>query len=218
MNDKTAGTAPQKGEDKSAFETEMDELKREMRSAKWMEWVQSNQKLFVVAAAILLLSLFATGLWIENSKTQRASAASLYQQALVAGDAATKQTLMVSVTEDYASSSYAALALTQLAGIDIDNREAHLKALINHTAAMQEWVWQAKLDLAELKLGQGDKAAAMQLLESEFGKQYQQLRHYLMAEASDDAAEKQSHLQKALDAESLDNLLKQKIESLLANK
>jgi len=216
MNDKTAQTLPVKDENKSAFEAEMDGLKREMRSARWMAWVESNQKSFMAVVAALLLVLLATGLWIESDKSQRASAATLYQQALAAADVSVKQTLMVNVTKDYASSSYAALALTQLAGIDVANREAHLKALIAHSAAMQEWVWQAKLDLAELKLEQGDKAAAMQELQTQFGKQYQQLRHYLMAQASDDAVEAQKHLQQALDAEAVDSLLKQKIESLLA--
>ena len=216
MNNKTAETLPVKDEKKSAFETEMDELKREMRSAKWMDWVQSNRKLFMAAAAGVLVLLLATGLWIENDKSQRGSAATLYQQALAAGDAGEKQTLMISVTKDFSSSSYAALALTQLAMLDIENRETHLNALIAHSESMQEWVWQAKLDLAELKLEQGDKAAALQQLQSQFGKQYQQLRYYLMASATDDATEKAQYLQQALDAESIDNMLKQKIETLLA--
>jgi len=216
MNDKTAETLPLKDEKKSTFETEMDELKREMRSAKWMDWAQSNQKSFMAAAAGVLVLLLAAGMWMENDKSQRASAATLYQQALTAGDTTRKQTLMLSVTTDFPSSSYAALALTQLAILDIENRETHLNALIAHSASMQEWVWQAKLDLAELKLEQGDKAAAMQQLQSQFGKQYQQLRYYLMARATDDAAEKARYLQQALDAESVDNMLKQKIETVLA--
>jgi hypothetical protein len=71
------------------------------------------------------------------------------------------------------------------------------------------------LDLAEIKIAEGDKAAAKALLQQVVGKQYQQLRYYLLSEVSDDAVEKNKYLQKALDAKSNDKVLKQKIKTLL---
>ncbi len=214
MTEKT----PVNEEHQSAFEAEMEGLKREMRSAKWVEWVENNTKTLMIAAGALIAVLVASGLWIENDKVQRSTAATLYQEALVAADKTQKTALMESVIKNFGSGSYAALALMQLANLDAANREAHLMALIAHPASMDEWVWEARLDLAALKIEQGDKAAAMLQLGSPFGAQYQQLRHYLMAQATDGEAEKKQHLQQALDAPSVDNNLKQKIESLLAQK
>jgi predicted negative regulator of RcsB-dependent stress response len=180
--------------------------------------VQHNKQSLLAGAAVLVLALLFSGLWVENEHSHRASAAILYQQALSAQDVATKQALLDSINHDFSDSSYGALALMQLARVDADNAEAHLKALIKHRKAMEEWVWQARMDLAELKIEQGGIQAARKYLEEPVGKQYEQLRQYLMAEVSTDAAEKEKHLRKALEALSLDNGLKRKIESRLASR
>jgi predicted negative regulator of RcsB-dependent stress response len=218
MIDKKPVNDSMNAEDHSALAAEMDELKREMRSAKWAAWVQDNKQSLLAGVVVLVLVLLSSGLWIENERAHRASAAILYQQALSAQDVAIKQTLLERVKNDFSDSSYGALALMQLARVDSDNTEVHLKALINHRKAMEEWVWQAQLDLAELKIEQGDVQTARKYLEKPVGKQYEQLRHYLIAETLTDAAEKEEHLRKALEAPSLDNSLKSKIESMLATK
>ncbi|MFQ5519709.1 MAG: tetratricopeptide repeat protein, partial [Mariprofundus sp.] len=202
MNDKTVVKGSEPIEENAPLQGEMDELKREMRSAQWTHWAQANQKQIIIALVAVVVMLMAGGLWLEQNKSQAASAATLYQQALVEQDADKKQALLHSVVEEFGSSSYGALALMQLARFDQEKAAAHLNALISHGKAMKEWVWQARLDLAAMKITQGDKAAASALLDKMVGKQYQQLRHYLMAEATDDAAAKAEHLQKALDAES----------------
>jgi len=218
MNDK----APVKGsvmpEGSIPSPGEMDELKRDMRSAQWTHWAQNNQKQIIAAVIALVVMLIAGGLWQQHNKSQRAAAATLYQQAVNEQDAGKQQALMQSVVTQFASSSYSALAQMQMARLDPAHAEAHLQALIDHPKAMKEWIWQARLDLAELKIEQGDKAAANALLEHAVGDQYQQLRHYLMAMASSDAAEKEKHLQKALDAVSQDNALKTRIETLMSQK
>jgi predicted negative regulator of RcsB-dependent stress response len=216
MTDKKPVDDSMNTEDHSALKAEMDELKREMRSAKWAAWAQDNKQSMLAGVTLLVLALLASGLWIENERSHRASAAILYQQALSEQDMAIKQTLLESVRNDFSDSSYGALALMQLARVDAGNTAAHLNALMNHSKAMEEWVWQAQLDLAELSIEQGDAQAARKHLEQPVGKQYEQLRHYLMAETSVDAAEKQEHLKQALEAPSLDDGLKRKIENLLA--
>lgn len=216
MTDKKPEDDPVNEEDHSALKAEMDELKREMRSAKWAAWAQDNKQSLLAGVTMLVVVLLASGLWIENERSHRASAAILYQQALSEQDVAIRQTLLESVRNNYADSSYGALALMQLARVDAGNATVHLKALMKHGKAMEEWVWQAQLDLAELNIEQGDAQAARKHLELPVGKQYEQLRHYLMAEVSVDKAEKQEHLKQALEAPSLDDNLKRKIESLLA--
>ncbi len=218
MTDKKPVDDSMNAEDHSALKAEMDELKREMRSAKWAAWAQNNKQSLLAGLTLLVLALLASGLWIENDRSHRASAAILYQQALSERNMATKQTLLENVKSDFSDSSYGALALMHLARVDASNATAHLKALINHSKAMEEWVWQARLDLAELNIEQGDAQAARKHLEQPVGKQYEQLRHYLMAETSVDAAEKEEHLKRALEAPSLDEYLKRKIESQLATK
>ncbi|ATX81813.1 Putative negative regulator of RcsB-dependent stress response [Mariprofundus ferrinatatus] len=200
-------------------DSDLDELKKEMRSAQWIDWVEKNQKSLIGAAAAVVVVLMAVGLWLENEQSQRATAATIYQQAMNEGDSAKKLALLQSINRDFSSSSYSALALMQLASVDSKNAELHLNALMAHGKAMDEWIWQARLDLAEIKLAEGDAAAAKSLLDQQVGGQYLQLRYYLMAQASGDEAEKQDYLQKAMDApSSTDAELLRKIESQINKK
>jgi len=199
-------------------DADLDELKREMRSAQWMDWVEANKNALIGAVAVVLIVLIATGLWLENDRAQRATAATVYQQAVSEISPSKKQSLLESVSRDFADSTYSALALMQLAALDRANAEAHLNALIAHDKAMEEWVWQARIDLAEIKMAAGDQVAAKALLEQSVGEQYQQLRLYLLAQISADASEKQQYLQRALDAPSTDPELKQKIEMQMGKK
>ncbi len=215
MNDKTSEKVTVMPEENAPLKEEMDELKREMRSAKWSDWVQSHQKEITGAVAGLVIVLMLSGLWIERERSQSETAATLYQQAINTTDNAEKKALLESVLKQFTSNSYAALASMQLARVDQANAEKHLQRLLQHGKVMEEWAWQARLDLAEIKIAKGDKAAAKVLLEKIVGKQYQQLRYYLLSTLADDAAEKTTLLQKALDAESNDAVLKQKIETLL---
>ena len=205
-------------EENEPLKGEMDELKREMRSAQLTHWMLSHQKQLMGAVVALVLALMAGGMWMEHNKDHRAAAATLYQQAMNAQDADKKITLMQSVRTEFGSSSYAALALMELARLDAAHAETYLNALMKHPKAMQEWVWQARLDLATIKLEAGDKAAATALLSKVVGSQYQQQRHYLMAMAATDAADKEKHLKQALDAISKDDALKRKIESMLSSR
>ncbi len=199
------------------LDAEMAELKRDMRSARLTAWLEANTQSLIAAVVALVLVLIGGALWLEHSKTQRASAATLYQQALVEKDAEKKQALMEKVVGEFSGTSYATMAEMQLAALDDEHAEQHLQAVMHAASTMPEWAWQARLDLAELKLEAGDKAAAREQLQQPVGKQYEQLRHYLMAEASDDAAARRQHLQRALDAPSMDDDLKRRIESMLAD-
>jgi len=209
MNDKIIDNTP--------LEEEMAELKRDMRSAKITAWLESNTQTLTAGVIAFVLVLAGGALWIEHNKSLRSSAATVYQQALGEQDSAKKKTLMAQVVTEFGSTSYATLAEMQLALLDSEHAEAHLQAVIDSSASMQEWKWQARLDIAEIRIEAGDKAGARAQLDAPVGKEYEQLRHYLMALASDDAAEAQRHLQKALDAPSLDSDLKTKIESMLSN-
>ena len=206
--------SPEDGEH-GPLKQEMEELQREMRSAQWSQWILDHQKQIMITVAVLVAALIAAALWMEQQRSQQEAAATLYQQAVNASDGK-KAALLTSVTKEFASSSYAAMAAMQLVKADRAHAEMHLQAVIDHPKSMPEWKWQARLDLAAIKIEQGDRTAARKLLTDVVGKDYQQLRHYLLAMAADSASEKQQHLQKALDAPSHDNNLKQKIESLLA--
>lgn len=203
-------------EEQAGSDVEIAELRRDMRSAQITDWLEKNTQSLIAGVIAVVLVLIGGGLWLEHGKSEREAAATLYQQALVEKDAAKKQTLMQKVVSDFSGSTYATMAEMQLAALDDEHAEAHLEAVIHASATMPEWVWQARLDLAELKLEAGDKAAAKAWLAEPVGKQYEQLRYYLLAMASDDEAERKAHLNKALDAPSLDSELKDKIESLLA--
>lgn len=218
MNDKKAADEAVESENSSFAAEEMEELKREMRSAKWVAWMEDNKQSLMAGLAGLVVVLLIAGYWIESERATRVVAATVYQQALNEQDTEKKRSLLENVSRDFSDSSYAALALMQLARFDSENAEKHLKGLIAHGKAMEEWIWQARLDLAELYIERGDMQAAQPYLDGKVGEQYQQLQHYLQAMASGDEGDKQMHLQKALDSPSLDDELKQKIESQLTAK
>ncbi|PIW51407.1 MAG: hypothetical protein COW18_01155 [Zetaproteobacteria bacterium CG12_big_fil_rev_8_21_14_0_65_54_13] len=200
----------------AATQQEMTELKREMRSAEWNDWFIKNQQSMLVAVGLVLAGLVAGGMWLEHSRSQHDAAATLYQQAVNETDAARKKAMLEGLIREFSSSSYAAMAEMQLPLVDTANAEAHLQALMDNSAAMDEWRWQARLDLAQLKIEQGDAAAAHTLLEQPVGKQYQQLRFFLLAMIATDTADKKQQLQKALDAAAPDPALKQRIETQLS--
>lgn len=197
----------------SAFAAEMEELKRDMRSAQVADWLQQNQQQVIAGAIAFLILLAGVGLYIEQGKAQRASAASLYHQAMVISDVEKRQALFDTVVKDYADTAYAALAHLQLA--KFGDTEQHLNAVIHGTGASDELVWQARLDLAEFYLQQDNRSQAMVILNEPTGKQYEQLRHYLMAEASESDSERRTHLEKARDAISNDEFLNDRIEAEL---
>ncbi|HXH72325.1 MAG TPA: tetratricopeptide repeat protein, partial [Mariprofundaceae bacterium] len=146
-----------------------------------------------------------------------ASAASMYESAVLEQDKSKQQTLLSDVARDYRGTSYAAMAQMLLARLDTANAEKHLQAIITSSKAMDAWKWQARLDLAELYLENKDAAKAAAVLADPVGPAYEQLRQYLLAKSSSDAAARKDHLQKALDAQSYDADLKQKIERMLAD-
>ncbi|MFQ5581294.1 MAG: tetratricopeptide repeat protein [Mariprofundaceae bacterium] len=215
-SEKSNNKQPQEEPQEGLLAAEFEELKRDMRSAQIIAWVQENQQQLIAAAVVLVMLLFAGGFWLEHERSQRTSAATLYHQAMSTTDETDKKSLMETVVRDYTNSAYGALALMHLARIDSAQAEGHLQALINHPKAMPEWVWQSRLDLAEIYLAHGDAQAVRSVLQEPVGETYEQLRHYLLALNTADAGEKAGHLQMALDATSHDEDLKQKIETMLA--
>jgi len=196
-----------------AFAAEMDELKRDMHTAQLADWVQNNRQQLIAGAVAVLIALAGSSLWIEHDKSQKDSAATLYHQALAAkGD--DKQAMLELVVKDYGDTGYGSLAHLYLA--KIGDSEEHLKALIHGAGSTVELAWQARLDLAEFYLSKGKVDEAKAQLAESVGKQYEQLRHFLMAEAASDAGEKVTHLKKALDAKSNDAFLKARIESMIS--
>ncbi len=213
MNDKVSGA--KEAEMEQIDRSEIEELQRDMRAARIADWAKRNQQALIAGAVALVIALGAAGLWIERGKTRMDAAATLYQQAQAA-EADKRKTMLSRLMTDFPDTSYALMARMQLAALDAENAESYLKGVIESDDAMPEWVWQARLDLARLKLAANDPAAARQWLAEPVGKAYRQLRHYLLAQASDSPEARKTHLQKALDAESHDEELKRRIEGELA--
>lgn len=199
----------------SAFAAELEELKRDMRSAQIIDWAQNNQQQLIAGVIAILLVLAGGSLWLEHNKSQKDSAATLYHQALSTTDAEQKKAMLELVIKDYGDSGYGSLAHLYMAKLS-DQPEDQLNALVHGSAATPELAWQARLDLAEWYLAGGKAAEAKGVLAEPVGKQYEQLRHYLLAEASSEAAEKRKHLQMSLDSTSNDAELKAKVESMLS--
>lgn len=199
----------------SGFAAEIEELKRDMRSAQIIDWVQKNQQQLIAGAIAVLLILAGISLWKERAESQKESAATLYHQALATTGADKKRAMLELVVKDYGDTGYGSLAHLYLAKLS-DNPVEHLQALLHGAATTQEIAWQARLDLAEWYLDSGNSAEAAKQLSEPVGKQYEQLRHYLLAEATSDVAEKKKQLQMSLDAENNDRDLKSRVEAMLA--
>jgi predicted negative regulator of RcsB-dependent stress response len=192
---------------------EMDELKRDMRSAKVTNWFEKNQQQLIAGAVIVLVVMAGAGLWSEKQKTYKESAAMMYFQALSVIDNTQRQALLEAVVKDYAGTGYAILAHVRLA--PLTDTEKNLRAVIENDDATPEFRWQARLDLAEFFIAQGKVDESKSLLQATVGEQFQQLRYALLADISTGDAHKE-YLQKALDAISNDAVLKADIESKLA--
>lgn len=193
------------------------ELKRDMRVASMAAWAKAHQKQLIAAVVAVVVVIVAASLWVERLHARKSAAADLYSQALAASDTDSRQSLMQSLVRDYGSTAYAELALLQLARLDREHAEQHLKSLLEHRSLTQELRWQARLDLAQFYLQHQQPGQAMEWLHDAVGPHYEQMRQFLLAEASRDDTEKAGHYRKALDAishdTSLDELIKQRLET-----
>jgi len=199
-----------------ASQQEMDDLKRDMRSAQLTAWAKANQQKIIAGLLALLVLLVGISLWKEHRDTQRASAAALYHQALNAAQGEDKRSLLQTVIKDYDNTVYGGLARLLLASTDAEHAAEYLQAVLTRSDVDEGIRMQARLDLAKLRLNAGDKAAARKLLTVRGGADYEQLRHYMLAQASDNTAERIAHLKKARDAASHDSELSQRIERQLS--
>jgi len=195
---------------------ELEELKRDMRSAQLTAWAIANQQKIIAGVVALLMVIVGVSLWKEHRASQRASAATLYQQALNMQQADDKRSLLQAIIKDYDETVYGDLARLLLVNVDEEHAAEYLQALMERPDVDVSIKVQARLDLAQLRLDAGDKAAARELLATGGVADYEQLRQYLMAQAANDDAERVEHLKKARDAISHDAELSQRIERQLS--
>lgn len=195
---------------------ELDELKRDMRSARLNAWAKAHQRELTIGVAVVFVLLVAVSFWKEHRDAERASAASLYYQALNTAKAEDKKALLQSVIRDYDNTSYGALARLLLAAVDEAHAEKDLRAVMERRDVDRGIRAQARLDLARIMLASGKKQQAGTLLRESLPAAYEQLRQFLLAQAAGDAAERIRHLQKAKAAESYDADLARRIDRQLS--
>ncbi len=193
--------------------TEMEELKRDMRSAQFIDWAQKNSQQLIAAAVVFVVLLLGATYWVEHQKSEKNAAAVIYQKAMTVNDTEAQKALFQQVVKEHAGSGYAHLAELQLGRFD--DGEAYLQQLADDSSASDALRWQARLDLAERKINAGNNDAAMALLNKAVGVEYEQLRHYLMARATSGAT-RIEHLKQAQAEISHDEDLRQKIDMMLA--
>lgn len=195
---------------------DMVELKRDMQSAHVAAWLQKNQQQLIAGVLVFVVVLIGLALWKEQRVAQREAAALAYLQATNSQDEAERNALLAAVVSEYPDSGYAVLAdMQQGKAADIQTRTTHLLALTEHQGG-PEIQWQARLDLAELYIAQGNADQAKALLDKRMGKHYEQARFFLLSQVATDSAEKMTLIQKSLDAETHDNDLVARLEADLA--
>ncbi len=205
-------TLLEKKDETSKFDEEMAELKKDMKSAKLADWLQSHQQMLMVGVVLLLIAMFAGGLWSEQQKTKKAAAAMMYYQGISVQDKEKQKVLLEKVKRDYADTAYATLARMRLASF-VDT-EKNLREIMADKTLNPELRWQAGLDLAEYLIQHDKKDAAKLVLKKHVGREYEQLRYALLASLSEGEAKK-SALQKSLDAPSHDDVLKSQVTAEL---
>ena len=196
--------------------TDFVELKRDMQSAKVIAWLQYNQQQLIAGAVVLVLALVGSSLWQAQQASQKGAAALIYIKATNTTNAEEKTALFDSVIATYPDSGYATLArLQKSTSPSVDAQKVALQALIDGKGA-SEFVWQARLDLAEAYLAENNHEQAKAVLSARLGSEYEQARLALLAQMATDTDEKIELIQKALDASSHDNDLNAALEAELA--
>lgn len=195
---------------------DIEGLKRDMRSARLTAWAEANRNNIMGAVVVVVLLLVGISLWKEHTVSQRASAATLYHQALNTEQQEDRRSMLQEIIKDYDNTVYGGLARLLLVNADADHAAEYLQALISRSDMDTGIRTQARLDLAQLKIDAGDKAAANKLLDTPAPADYEQLRQYLLAQAASDDAARIAHLQKARDAVSNDADLSRRIEQELS--
>ncbi len=214
MSNKKQESAPVEG---IVDGTDFVELKRDMQSAKLIAWLQYNQQQLIAGVIVLVLALVGNGLWQEQKRSQKEAAALMYIKAMNINDEAEQTAMFDSVIKEYPDSGYAILAqFKKSSNASIEVRKAALLSLMDSKSA-PEFVWQARLELAGLYAEEGDVEKAKELAQENVGKHYEQARYALLAKLATDTSEKETLIQKALDAESHDNDLKAALEAELAS-
>jgi len=187
-----------------------------MKSTAMLGWMQAHQQQLIAALVAMVLVIVGISMWMQQQASMRESASVLYQKALDSKDNGDKKALLDQVVREYGGTAYAPFSLLLLAGLDRDRATEHLQSLLAHSGLTAELRAQASLDLAGLYMKAGNDQKAMSLLsEMPVGSGYEQLRHFMMAEASAGNGQKIKHYQRALDAKSLDTKLKSEIEAKL---
>jgi len=195
---------------------EMQELQRDMRSARIHAWVNKNQQQLFVGLILLIVMIVGAGMYKEMLKKQQEAAATLFHQALDTQDVERKKDFFKTVIQDYSGTSYEAMSLILLASLDSEHSKDLLEQLIEHPKGSLEMSWQARLDLATIYLQENNIEKAKSVLKTQVGKEYAELRYFLLSQTTDDAAMKQTFLEKAQNAESHDEILRKQIETQLS--
>ena len=195
---------------------EIDELRREMRSAQITAWAEANQQKIIAGVVAIIVLIAGISMWKDHRESQRASAATLYHQALGAQHLEDRLSMLQAIIKDYDNTVYGGLARLLLANADPENAASYLQTLMGRSDVDNGIRTQARLDLARIRIKAGDKAAAAKLLEAPAPADYEQLRQYLMAQATADKTGRIEHLKKARDATSHDAELSQRIEEQLS--
>jgi len=197
----------------SKFNEEMAELKKDMKSATLADWLQNNQQKLMVITVLVLMAMFAAGLWSEQQKTKKGAAAMMYYQGIALQDKEKQQSMLEQLIRDYGDTAYATLATMRLA--NLADTEKHLRDMMADKKLNPELRWQAGLDLAEYLIQEDKKDAARLVLNEHVGSEYEQQRYALLASISEGDAKKDA-LKKALDASSHDEVLKERLTAELA--
>ncbi|MBU6247242.1 MAG: tetratricopeptide repeat protein [Xanthomonadaceae bacterium] len=149
------------------------------QSERVQKWLRENGVSIAVGIAIGLVGIFGWQQWRNHQASNRAAAASIYQQVQAAenvGNQAMADQLTEQLQKDYAKSSYAVFATGERArhlveGKQYDKAAASLQWALAHAGdpALQAMV---RLRLARVQFAQGKGQEALATLDQLTDKQY----------------------------------------------
>ena len=199
------------------------------------KWWNENGKSIIGGIAIGLIAIFGWRGWQDHLVTQGEKASDLYEQ-LAADDRQKKVTptqkdsktdtgaITKQLNQDYKSTPYSTFSSLLLAREAVENNDiaaakTHLQWVLDNTDS-DEFKHLARLRLARLLLEEGDKDAAMSLIEKidtgKFAPNYHELRGDILLQQGDSKAAQDAYTQ-ALSIRGNQPVVQMKLDDLGTN-
>lgn len=195
------------------------------------KWWEENGKSIIAGIALGLIAIFGWRGWQDHIVTQGENASDLYEQMAADirdGKGTDVKAIAEQLKQDYTSTPYSTFssllqAREAVDKDDIESAKTHLQWVLDNTDN-DEFRHLAKLRLSRLLLTEGDKDAALSLIEKgdsgKFASSYHELRGDILLQQGDSKAAQDAYTQALATQNSIrgnQSIVQMKLDDLGAN-